>query len=76
MDAMSRRAFAPRGTELVHVERPSAALAQEFLDRARGASRTPAPTVGRGQWRVLSGSVIGGELIDRGRIAHLAVFAA
>jgi len=75
MEAMARRAFAPLGTVMM-ADSPPPLLAQAFLDRARAVPRTAAPTVGRGTYGVLDGEVIGGELIDRGRVVHLAAFPA
>jgi hypothetical protein len=48
--------------------------AQQYLDRVRTAQRDTAPTVGRGVYRVLRGRVVGGELTDGDRIAHLSAF--
>jgi hypothetical protein len=53
---------------------PAADRAQQFLDAVRGATRTPAATVGAGTYNVLSGAVVGGELLDDGRVAHLSAF--
>lgn len=48
--------------------------AQQFLGRVQSAVRVESPTVGEGRYSVLSGAVIGGELMDRSRIAHLSAF--
>jgi hypothetical protein len=72
LDALevSRRAKQPEtDTELVD---EGAAL--RFLDRAQKAVRTPAPTVGRGVYHVLSETVVGGELLDDDRLAHRSAF--
>jgi hypothetical protein len=45
-----------------------------FLERVKRATRTNAPTVGRGEYRVLSGHVMGGELMDASRLVHLSAF--
>jgi hypothetical protein len=45
-----------------------------FLDRAQKAVRTPALTVGRGVYHVLSETVVGGELLDGERLAHRSAF--
>ena len=50
------------------------AAAEAFLDDARSARRAEAPTVGRGTYRVLAGPVVGGELVDGDRLAHLSAF--
>jgi hypothetical protein len=48
--------------------------AERFLSLVRGATRTEAPTVGRGVYRVLSGEVVGGELEADGRTVHVSAF--
>jgi hypothetical protein len=48
--------------------------AQCYLDTVRAAPRTDSPSVGLGRYRVLSGDVVGGELVDGERIAHLSAF--
>jgi hypothetical protein len=48
--------------------------ARRFLDQVEAATRTRAPTVGRGTYKVLSGDVMGGELEYRSRLAHLSAF--
>ncbi|MGD2215752.1 MAG: hypothetical protein PVJ64_03305 [Gemmatimonadales bacterium] len=45
-----------------------------FLELAQRATRTRAPTVGRGEYRVLSGRVMGGELVDTCGLVHLSAF--
>jgi hypothetical protein len=51
------------------------AAAQSYLDIVRTASRHDAPTVGAGTYHVLSGAVVGGELLDdERRVAHLSAF--
>lgn len=51
-----------------------ATLAGAFLDAVRSAKRTDAPTVGRGTYRVLIGTVTGGELEDTHGLVHLSAF--
>jgi hypothetical protein len=51
-------------------------VAQAYLDSVRGAARVEAPTVGLGSYHVLRGDVVGGELLDGGRLAHLSAFPA
>jgi hypothetical protein len=53
---------------------PEPDAAERFLSSVRGATRTEAPTVGRGAYRVLSGAVVGGELEDDGRTVHVSAF--
>jgi hypothetical protein len=48
--------------------------ADRFLSLVRDATRTEAPTVGRGSYRVLSGEVVGGELEDDERTVHVSAF--
>ena len=50
------------------------AHAQQFLDGVQGAVRVESPTVGEGTYSMLSGTVIGGELMDQTRVAHLSAF--
>ncbi len=45
-----------------------------FLEAVRSAKRTAAPTVGRGTYRVLTGAVMGGELVDTQGLVHLSAF--
>lgn len=47
-----------------------------FLELTKRATRTRAPTVGRGEYRVLSGRVMGGELTDTCSLVHLSAFPA
>jgi hypothetical protein len=53
---------------------PEPDAAERFLVAVRGATRTEAPTVGRGSYRVLSGAIVGGELEDDGRTVHVSAF--
>jgi hypothetical protein len=53
---------------------PDPEAAEAFLAGVRSASRVDSPTVGRGVYRVLHGSVTGGELEDAGRTVHLSAF--
>lgn len=48
--------------------------AQDYLDRVRDARRVAAPTVGGGEYAVLGGTVVGGELKEGGRVVHLSAF--
>lgn len=50
--------------------------ALRFLDRVQRATRTPSPTVGAGEYRVLSEACVGAELIDGPRLAHRNAFEA
>jgi hypothetical protein len=55
---------------------PARELAADFLTQVGSAERTDAPTVGRGIYRVLSGTVAGGELEEAERLVHLSAFPA
>ena len=48
--------------------------ARSFVDAAMSGSRTPAPSVGMGDYYVLTGEILGGELVHGGRVAHLSAF--
>jgi ARG and Rhodanese-Phosphatase-superfamily-associated Protein domain len=54
------------------------ACAQRFLDSTREAVRTTAPSVGRGRYEVLSGTIVGGSLTDDAlepeRVVHTSAF--
>ncbi|HET8654597.1 MAG TPA: DUF6569 family protein [Longimicrobiaceae bacterium] len=67
MDALGARA---RGRTI------SPETAQRYLGRVRSARRVESPTVGLGRYAVLAGEVIGGELMDGGRLVHLSAFPA
>jgi hypothetical protein len=69
MDSFSmRRAQIGQPAEETH--------AQRYLDQVRAARRVEAPSVGRGLYQVLVGEVVGGELLDDDRLAHLSAFPA
>jgi hypothetical protein len=48
--------------------------ARGFMRGVTSAQFTQAPTVGLGLYSVLSGTVVGGELVESGRLAHLCAF--
>ncbi len=50
------------------------ASAEAFLEKVRAADRTGSPTAGRGTYRVLSRTVVGGELLDGSGLVHLSAF--
>ncbi len=52
------------------------AAAQAYLDSVRLAPRVAAPTVGKGSYAVLTGRVIGGELLDGESVVHVSAFPA
>lgn len=80
MDAMEheRRSAAPASTSAAPpaAAAPSQERAQRYLDSVREATRTESPSVGLGVYRVLNGDVVGGELVDGERVAHLSAFPA
>lgn len=49
-------------------------VALRFMRKVTASTRTLAPTVGLGSYSVLTQTVIGGELLDEGRLAHLSAF--
>jgi len=53
------------------VEEPQAL---EFVEALRTAAREPSETVGLGEYRILKGSVLGGELVQGGQLVHLSAF--
>ena len=53
-----------------------ASMASGFLGVVRSARRAEAPTVGLGIYRLLAGTVVGGELEHEERIVHLSAFPA
>jgi hypothetical protein len=55
---------------------PTAESAHGFLDAAALVERRPLPTVGRGEYRVLTGAIVGGELQVDGDVLHLSAFQA
>lgn len=69
-------AGAGRGAPDDAAERAGVAPAQAFLDAARQSRRTSAPTVGRGEYHVLTGATVGGELVADDALVHLAAFPA
>ena len=50
--------------------------AEHFLEMVRDAERLPAPPVGLGEYRVLNGKILGGELEETGQLVHLSAFPA
>lgn len=53
---------------------PGVRTAQGFLDRVQRAERVRAPSIGKGEYSVLSRVVIGGELLEAERLVHLSAF--
>jgi hypothetical protein len=51
-------------------------LARSFLEGVTTGDRRPLPTVGRGTYRSLVGTVVGGELELDGKVVHLSAFPA
>ncbi|MFV1988933.1 MAG: ARPP-1 family domain-containing protein [Gemmatimonadota bacterium] len=74
LDALAERSEdSSRGGDAADVI-PDEAGALRFLDDVQRATRTEAPTVGKGSYAVLSGTVVGAELIDEDRLAHRSAF--
>lgn len=48
--------------------------AEKFIEDTRSANRTRSESVGSGEYRILDGSVLGGELVDDGQLVHLSAF--
>lgn len=48
--------------------------AERFIQEMKDAQRIPSESVGMGEYRILRGNVIGGELADDGRMVHLSAF--
>jgi hypothetical protein len=65
---------AAAGQGAAAVPAPGSDDAQHYLDAVRDAARSESPSVGLGRYRVLSGDVVGGELVDGDRVAHLSAF--
>ena len=59
-----RRGAAPVG----HFE------AEAFLEAMKTANRTHSESVGVGEYHILDGAVLGGELVDGGQLVHLSAF--
>ncbi|MGW8267524.1 MAG: ARPP-1 family domain-containing protein [Longimicrobiales bacterium] len=55
-------------------ESASAAVAEGFVESMRGAERTPSDSVGMGEYRILRGSALGGELVNGDHLVHLSAF--
>jgi hypothetical protein len=72
MDALDRATSSRRAPATP----PETGSPQEFLGVVRGARRVIAPTVGKGRYAVLTGAVIGGELLEGDAVAHLSAFPA
>jgi hypothetical protein len=66
--------FADQPTSHVDDERWREPVARRFMRKVTGSTRTSAPTVGLGRYSVLTHTVVGGELVDEGRLAHLSAF--
>ena len=56
--------------------RARADLALQFVEAVRQAPRAPSESVGLGEYRVLHGIVLGGELVNDGHTVHLSAFPA
>lgn len=54
--------------------RARTAAALQFMEAVRQAARTPSESVGLGEYRVLHGAVLGGELVNEGLMVHVSAF--
>ncbi len=55
-------------------ETPSAPDAEELINALRDAERVPSESVGAGSYRILRGTVLGGELVDGDHLVHASAF--
>ena len=55
---------------------PDESDALHFLSQVKQAKRSTSATVGKGDYRILSGPVVGAELTDADRLAHRSAFPA
>ena len=55
-------------------ERPSQPAAERFMQASQTAERVPSESVGSGEYRILRGPVLGGELVNEGRMIHVSAF--
>ncbi|MDX1578201.1 MAG: DUF6569 family protein [Gemmatimonadota bacterium] len=80
LDALELREVRARSgedaPEAEGVAMPDESRVLRFLAEVAKAERTETPTAGGGIYRVLSGAVVGGELVDEDRLAHRSAFAA
>ncbi len=79
MDALAAGADPGSGRERA-AGPPDEADALRFLAEVSGAGRSPSEAIGKGEYRVLTGAAIGGELVDGPagglRLVHLSAFPA
>ena len=61
-------------TPRTEVKPPTQESGETYLQQVQVAHRTSAPTVGAGRYAVLSGAVVGGELIDGDCVVHMSAF--
>jgi len=54
----------------------SASRAEAFVDTVRATERTPSESVGLGEYRILRGETLGGELAHDDHLVHLSAFPA
>ena len=79
LDAMEGGAWPDGGPEPRERRRPGPtplAQAERFVEAARGAERRPSDSVGLGEYRILRGAALGGELVNEGHLVHLSAFPA
>jgi hypothetical protein len=73
MDARGSHASDKRGGKGPGSSVPPS-VAQEFVEGMKRARRTPSESVGSGEYRILDGPVLGGELVEDGHLVHLSAF--
>ncbi len=56
--------------------RASVPEAEAVMEALGAAERIPSLSVGSGEYRILRGRVLGGELIDKGHMVHISAFPA
>ena len=57
-----------------HQEPAPASVAEAFVEAARATERTPSESVGLGEYRILRGEALGGELAHENHLVHLSAF--
>jgi hypothetical protein len=73
MDAQSLDASGQRGERKGGASVQSSE-AEEFVEKMKGARRTPSESVGSGEYSILDGPVLGSELVESRHLVHLSAF--
>jgi hypothetical protein len=53
---------------------PLTIFAERFIEDITGAERSPSESVGMGEYRILRGRILGGELVNDGHLVHISAF--